>query len=163
MSVYSKHDPNRYPNSAKVEIKKSHYFGLFCIVFILFYSKNECFAQKESQKSLTVYSFDKGSHFSKPRQLFARMTERVDTFTWFCRFDTSCCYFMRTETGDFHEDQWDFNKLCGISFHFLNPHINTAMVGWRHHPTKNCFELVPYWHLSRRRYFEKRFGRGFTR
>ncbi len=138
------------------DLRKAHFLAFSLLVFIVFSSKNECFSQKETPKTLAVYNFDKGGHFSKPRQLFARMTARVDTFTWICRFDTSCCYFMRTEKGDFHEDQWDFNKLCGISFNFFNPHINTAMVGWRHHPKKNCFELVPYWHLNRRRYFREK-------
>ena len=90
------------------------------------------------------YRFDKGSHFSKPRNLFSRSIELPDTLRWSCRFDKSCCYFMNDETGKTLEDQWDFNKLTGITFSPFNPFNNTAMVGWRHNPQTLLFELIPY-------------------
>jgi hypothetical protein len=46
------------------------------------------------------------------------------------------------------EDQYDFNKLCGWKGNYFRPRFNTAMVGWRWNPIKNCFEFVPYFHLG---------------
>ena len=101
-----------------------------------------------------IYRFDKGSHFSKPRNLFSRSIELPDTLRWLCRFDKSCCYFMNDENGKTLEDQWDYNKLTGITFTPLNPLNNTAMVGWRHNPQTLLFELIPYWHVSKKRFFK---------
>ena len=109
----------------------------------------------QPQPILKAYHFDKGDHFSSPRNLFSRLKKRPDTITWQCRFDTSCCYLMLDKNGKYLEDQWDLNKLVGISFHYFNPHINTAMVGWRHNPEKHVIELVPYWHLDGKRYFRE--------
>ena len=100
------------------------------------------------------YRFDKGSHFSKPRNLFSRGIELPDTLRWSCRFDKSCCYYINDENGKMQEDQWDYNKLTGITFSPLNPLNNTAMVGWRHNPQTSLFELVPYWHVSKKRFFK---------
>jgi hypothetical protein len=122
-------------------------------VFFLFFLKINLLSQP--QPILTAYHFDKGDHFSTPRNLFSRLKKRPDTLIWQCRFDTSCCYLMIDKNGKYLEDQWDLNKLVGISFHYFNPHINTAMVGWRHNPERHCIELVPYWHLDGKRYFRE--------
>ena len=100
------------------------------------------------------YRFEKGSHFSKPRNLFSRSIELPDTLRWSCRFDKSCCYYINDENGKIQEDQWDYNKLTGITFSPLNPLNNTAMIGWRHNPQTLLFELIPYWHVSKKRFFK---------
>ncbi len=101
-----------------------------------------------------IYRFDKGSHFSKPRNLFSRGIELPDTLRWLCRFDKSCCYYINDEKGKMQEDQWDYNKLTGITFSPFNPFNNTAMVGWRHNPQTLLFEMIPYWHVSKKRFFK---------
>jgi hypothetical protein len=133
----------------------AHQLGpsVFFLFFFFFSIKTNLVSQ--SQPILTAYHFDKGDHFSSPRNLFSRLKKRPDTITWQCRFDTSCCYLMLDKNGKYLEDQWDLNKLVGISFHYFNPHINTAMVGWRHNPEKHVIELVPYWHLDGKRYFRE--------
>jgi hypothetical protein len=127
--------------------------SVFFLFIFLFSIKTNLVSQ--SQPILTAYHFDKGDHFSTPRNLFSRLKKRPDTIVWQCRFDTSCCYLMLDKNGKYLEDQWDLNKLVGISFHYFNPHINTAMVGWRHNPEKHLIELVPYWHLDGKRYFRE--------
>ena len=102
------------------------------------------------------YRFEKGSHFSKPRNLFSRSIELPDTLRWSCRFDKSCCYYINDENGKMQEDQWDYNKLTGITFSPLNPLNNTAMVGWRHNPQSSYIELVPYWHVNKKRFFKEK-------
>jgi hypothetical protein len=124
-------------------------------VFLLFFFFFSIKILSQSQPILTAYHFDKGDHFSSPRNLFSRLKKRPDTIVWQCRFDTTCCYLMVDKNGKYLEDQWDLNKLVGISFHYFNPHINTAMVGWRHNPDKHVIELVPYWHLDGKRYFRE--------
>jgi hypothetical protein len=127
--------------------------SVFFLFFFIFSIKTNLLSQL--QPVLTAYHFDKGDHFSSPRNLFSRLKKRPDTLIWLCRFDTSCCYKMLNKNGKYLEDQWDLNKLVGISFHYFNPHINTAMVGWRHNPEKHVIELVPYWHLDEKRYFRE--------
>jgi hypothetical protein len=127
--------------------------SVFFLFFFIFSIKTNLLSQP--QPVLTAYRFDKGDHFSSPRNLFSRLKKRPDTLIWLCRFDTSCCYKMLNKNGKYLEDQWDLNKLVGISFHYFNPHINTAMVGWRYNPEKHVIELVPYWHLDEKRYFRE--------
>jgi hypothetical protein len=104
----------------------------------------------------SIFRFNKGSHFSSPRGLFKRMIYEPNKLVWECRFDKSCCYQMCLDNGQLHEDQWDYNKLLGITFTPLNPHNNTAMVGWRHHPDSLYFELIPYWHIHKKRVYKER-------
>lgn len=127
--------------------------SVFCLYCFFFSLKTNLLSQP--QPILKAYHFEKGDHFSTPRNLFSRLKKRPDTLSWQCRFDTTCCYLMVDKNGKYLEDQWDLNKLVGISFHYFNPHINTAMVGWRHNPEKRIIELVPYWHLNGNRYFRE--------
>lgn len=110
----------------------------------------------DSQNGMVKYRFDKGSHFSKPRNFFTRGILLPDTLRWLCRFDASCCYHITQENGKLHIDQWDYNKLMGITFSPWNPHKNTAMVGWRHNPRSGLLELIPYWHVSNKRFFNEK-------
>jgi hypothetical protein len=105
-----------------------------------------------------IFIFEKNSHFSSPRNLFSRFIKKPDTLQWLCRFDKTCCYNMPLTNGQYHEDQWDYNKLTGFTFTPSNPLNTTAMVGWRYNPNTHVFELVPYWHIHKKRLFdEKRF------
>ncbi len=112
----------------------------------------------DTTRSKHTFIFEKNSHFSKPRNLFSRFINKPDTLKWLCRFDTSSCYSMPLSNGQYHEDQWDYNKLTGITFTPTNPLHTTAMVGWRYNPYTHVFELVSYWHIHKKRIFdEKRF------
>jgi hypothetical protein len=105
-----------------------------------------------------IFVFKKNSHFSTPRNIFSRFIKKPDTLKWLCRFDKTCCYTMPLGNGQYHEDQWDYNKLTGFTFTPTNPLNTTAMVGWRYNPNTRVFELVPYWHIHKTRLFdEKRF------
>ena len=45
-------------------------------------------------------------------------------------------------------DQLDWNKLTGLSFHPLENHENTAMVGWPYNLIDSLFEFSAYWHKN---------------
>ena len=126
--------------------------SLLAIVFCV--SINILHASDTTKLSLK-HTFSKGSHFSKPRGLFSRLIRKPDTLRWECSFDSSCQYKMTTPNGSLDDDQWDYNKLTGVSFSVFSPHINTAMVGWRFNPKTFNFELVPYWHISHKRFFKE--------
>jgi hypothetical protein len=54
------------------------------------------------------------------------------------RFLPNCEY----EHGD--DDQWDWNKLCGIDFRMPFQPLKAVMVGWRWNPRATRFELCAY-------------------
>ncbi len=45
-------------------------------------------------------------------------------------------------------DQYDWNKLTGISFNFLRPDKNALMVAWRYNVVDNDFEIAPYYNVD---------------
>lgn len=45
-------------------------------------------------------------------------------------------------------DQYDWNKLTGISFNFLRPDKNALMVAWRYNVAENVFEIAPYYNVD---------------
>ena len=101
------------------------------------------------------FKFGKNSHFSRPHGLLNRLERTPDTLLWFCRFNETCCYFINDKNGKMHVDQWDYNKLTGFTFTPLNPQGNTAMIGWRHNPHTKLIELVPYWHINKKRIYKE--------
>jgi hypothetical protein len=124
---------------------------ILCIVFIV---KAEVIS--DTTKKEHFFRISKGAHFFKPRNLTSRLINTPDTLVWQCRFDTSCNYIMLNADGSLHVDQWDFNKIAGIAFNLLNPMANTAMVGWRFNPDKHWFELLPYWHVGKKRFYDEK-------
>jgi hypothetical protein len=107
----------------------------------------------DTTKRKNIFRLKKGSHFSLPHGLLSRRLTIKDTMIWQCRLDSSCRYIMRLKNGKLHEDQWDYNKLTGITFTPYYPQGNTAMVGWRYNPHTAVFELVAYWHLNYTRFY----------
>lgn len=50
---------------------------------------------------------------------------------------------------DLHNvDQYDWNKLTGISFNILRPDQNALMVAWRYNVTSQQFEIAPYYNVD---------------
>lgn len=45
-------------------------------------------------------------------------------------------------------DQYDWNKLTGISFNLLRPDKNALMVAWRYNVAENVFEIAPYYNVD---------------
>lgn len=45
-------------------------------------------------------------------------------------------------------DQYDWNKLTGISFNFFRPDKNALMVAWRYNVADNDFEIAPYYNVD---------------
>lgn len=56
-------------------------------------------------------------------------------------------YFAFLESSKYNlgnSDQYDWNKLCGISWNPLNPNQNATMVAWRYIPWLKKFQVCPY-------------------
>jgi len=53
------------------------------------------------------------------------------------------------------EDQWDWNKLCGISLGFNGIHKNSFRFGWRYNPQSEKIELSSYLYTNSNRQFKK--------
>ncbi len=77
----------------------------------------------------------KGFHFSLPRQWlpFVQHVSGNATFTENSKYDLT------------NEDQYDWNKLTGITFTPLQPDNNAIMVAWRYNLTTQMFEIGPYY------------------
>ncbi len=75
----------------------------------------------------------KGFHFP----LFPRLWPVGQVLTTF-RFTESCRYEL---DGD---DQWDWNKLCGINFTWPGQPLKAVMLGWRYNPATGLCEVAAY-------------------
>lgn len=80
---------------------------------------------------LTIY---KGTHFVVPNRwaLWIRQDSGAATFTPNSTYDLT------------DDDQYDWNKLAGITFTPLAPNRNSAMVVWRYNLTTQMFEVGPF-------------------
>jgi hypothetical protein len=83
------------------------------------------------------YTIEKNRHFSLPRtpKFLVRKVEGTFSFT-------NSVYNL---VGD---DQYDWNKLTGISFNPLQPDQNAIMIGWRWNKTTEKFEVGPYYNID---------------
>lgn len=45
-------------------------------------------------------------------------------------------------------DQYDWNKVTGISFNPLKPNENAIMIAWRYNPSSDYFEVGPYFNIA---------------
>ncbi len=86
-------------------------------------------------KLITIF---KGLHFSLPRQtqFFVRQVSGHATFTTDSIYDLD------------NQDQYDWNKLTGITFTPLRPDRNAIMVAWRYNVTSQMFEIGPYYNAD---------------
>lgn len=53
------------------------------------------------------------------------------------------------------EDQWDWNKLCGIMLGINGIHNNSFRFGWRYNPQSEKIELSSYIYENANRHFKK--------
>lgn len=80
----------------------------------------------------------KGTHFSLPRQTVLW----VKNVTGHATFTDNSIYDLN------NEDQYDWNKLTGITFTPLRPDTNAIMVAWRYNLTSQMFEIGPYYNMD---------------
>lgn len=80
----------------------------------------------------------KGLHFSLPRQtvLWVKEVNGHATFTENSIYDLN------------NEDQYDWNKLTGITFTPLRPDTDAIMVAWRYNLNSQMFEIGPYYNMD---------------
>jgi len=95
---------------------------------------------------MPIYTVTKGSHFSFPR-LF-KISVGPEEILWKVQFHENCNYVHKTLLGGVHNDQFDWNKLCGVFFSMFNTRKHAAMIGWRYNIKEDCIELSPYYHIS---------------
>lgn len=92
------------------------------------------------------FCVQKGKHLFKP--YFFKFAFRKKTFKVSVLFGEKAKYLIEGE------DQWDWNKLTGISYSFPATR-RSFMIGWRYNPKKDKFELTWYVHdKDGRRYGE---------
>lgn len=88
-----------------------------------------------------LFIHKKGKH-SSGLHLRSFVPRFGDRFRWVGSFKPSARYFHKDA------DQWDWNKLCGISFSvFATRH--SVMIGWRYNPNIDRIELAFYAHDGR--------------
>ncbi|WP_319433806.1 hypothetical protein [Mycobacterium sp. RTGN5] len=57
--------------------------------------------------------------------------------------------FTENTVYDLHNvDQYDWNKLTGISFTFWHPDDNAIMIAWRYNVDTQMFEIGPYYNMD---------------
>ena len=88
---------------------------------------------------MTTFKHKKGNHKSTPFRfkLYSKPEEIAMSFS----FDYTCAYFHNDD------DQFDWNKLTGISFG-IDARNESVMIGWRYNRILNQFELAAYYHIS---------------
>jgi hypothetical protein len=84
-----------------------------------------------------IYIIKKGDHFSSPRTPKA-LVRQVNGQVKF----TAANYNL--DGGD----QFDWNKLTGISFNPLNPSRDAVMIGWRWNNLTNKIQLGAYFNVK---------------
>ncbi|TDO12062.1 hypothetical protein EV580_3786 [Mycobacterium sp. BK086] len=91
-----------------------------------------------SHNPLNLIVTFKGQHVALPPQIvfFVKQVAGKATFT-------------ENSVYDLHNvDQYDWNKLTGISFTLLHPDDDALMVAWRYNVDTNMFEVGPYYNMD---------------
>lgn len=100
----------------------------------------------QASMEMTTYTVPQGGHFSFPRVF--RLKNSPTEIRWKVKFNNDADYHIRKEDGTTHNDQKDWNKLCGLFFSLLNTRKDSAMMGWRYNPEADEIELAPYYHVD---------------
>ncbi len=88
-----------------------------------------------TERVVTIY---KGTHFVIPNQWALWVTE-----------DSGSASFTASSTYDLKdEDQYDWNKLAGITFTPWRPDRNSMMVVWRYNLKADVFEVGPFFNVD---------------
>ena len=104
-------------------------FFVFSLLLILFSCK------KIDDSGFRVFKIKEGKH----RSTHSRQTTYDTTFNLQVIFDSSAVY----ETVD-PNNQWDINKLWGVSDCGDHHSMSSIRFGWRWSPALNCLEIFAY-------------------
>lgn len=91
------------------------------------------------------YSIYKYCHRPFPFKILG--IKKADSFIKEFKFLNSCRYIL--DNGD----QFDWNKLCGITYGLLNIHEYSTRFVWRYSPENNKIEIAAYWYKNGERNF----------
>ena len=98
---------------------------------------------------MKTFTVKKGSHFSFPRTF--KLMNKPNELIWNVILNDDCNYIIREMDGSVSEDQYDWNKLCGVFYSLFNTRKDAAMIGWRYNIENDNIELAPYYHISKSR------------
>ncbi len=98
-----------------------------------------------------LFHISEGQHAAEPKQLKVRW--RPKRFHFDVTFHDGR-YHLR-ENGKTDVDQYDWNKLCGLSFHLFTNHHDSFMIGWRYNLDTKRIELNRYQHRNGEVVFDK--------
>jgi len=94
----------------------------------------------------------KGLHHSVPRNLPIPKSKK--TLTWDVQLLGDMAYeFPDWQTAGDGSDQWDWSKLLGVSWNWLNPDKAAAMIGWCYDPETKLIHLTPYFNRDGKRIY----------
>jgi hypothetical protein len=93
---------------------------------------------------LKKFSVKSGKHDFTPNPLPVPQT--VNRIGYYAMFNENTKYNFNDD------DQFDYNKLTGGSFNFVNHLIDAFILGWRYNAKEDVFEVIDYWHHSGSRF-----------
>ncbi|NRB64829.1 MAG: hypothetical protein HRU40_17700 [Saprospiraceae bacterium] len=93
---------------------------------------------------MSLFTIRKGEHAAQPRKIKIRW--QPQRFTFDVIFNDGRYHLKEGDRTDV--DQYDWNKLCGLSFHLFTNHNNSFMIGWRYNLDTQKIELNRYQHKS---------------
>ena len=93
----------------------------------------------------------KGAHASKPYHL--RIRRSPQDFHFMVTFQDGMYHLLHQGKTD--PDQYDWNKLLGMSFNLFTNHENSWMIGWRYNILNKTIELNRYWHSAGKMYHDR--------
>lgn len=89
-----------------------------------------------------TFTIEKGDHYCSPK-VYKLFTGSKFNVSWDITMSSDLTYDLK------NEDQYDWNKLTGISLFKLIPNDdNSIRLGYRYIVSHNTFEIAPYYHIN---------------
>ncbi len=94
---------------------------------------------------MTKYTILKDMQMSFPKHIRSIVPYvNKSRYKWTIKFTEESTYDLRN--SQFPEDQFDWNKTCGVTWSFLDNKMNTLMIAHRWNIEKEVMEISPYIH-----------------
>lgn len=94
---------------------------------------------------MTKYTVLKGLQlcFPRPKRSLVPYVNKT-RYKWTIKFTEESTYDLRN--AQYPEDQYDWNKTCGVTWSFLDNKVHTFMVAHRWNIEEGIMEISPYIH-----------------
>ena len=129
-----------------MKLLKSSWFWAILWALAIAYGSFSCDVVGPLPFPTNTQTVNKGEHY--PTFPIFRKVEAPDSLGWIVQFQTNCNYILRNPDGSISVDQQDWNKAVGEKFGTLDPHVNTAMLGFRYNVEAQKVEVNFYHHIS---------------